>query len=55
MTGNIESIVSQMLSVIPLGRVCVFHVCWGAMVDSYEESLETTLQMPQRGCEELFR
>lgn len=40
MTGNIESIVSQMRSGIPLGRMWGLCVGCGAVSDGYEKTLE---------------
>ena len=57
MIGNTELIISQMRSVIPLGRVCmcmcvcVFVFVLGGLVgDGYEETLETSLYMQEQGC-----
>ena len=49
MIGNTELIISQMRSVIPLGRVCVF-VLGGLVGDGYEETLETSRYMQEQGC-----
>ena len=51
MIGNTELIISQMRSVIPLGRVCAFvFVLRGLVGDGYEETLETSLYMQKQGC-----